>query len=328
MKDTTYLTTILTGLNTSTSTPTSKRKEKSKRNRHTPTKPLSSTIDKKKQVTLTQLAKNTITDMQHMQQFENSLISDVTNEIIQPSKVINSPKTIIMNRRNKEIVRKNQSRSNIEIVRTIQKRYELICEYQDDGSKSSVLYNLSNFVNAIDKNNRVANTMGIYASLTTNLLKKLMKESSYLIQNMFKEKWSEYDNDNDTYLQLKLVELNTSYYFVPMDPFVEENLLVSLAFLTKDHILVHQFNKYNDEKHSFVTFDGDIFCGYKKNTSTPLSSQAIIDINDTKKFDSFELFKIGNKGAELAKIPPSKKSHFKKEHNAKEIINVCSSNSD
>ena len=61
--------------------------------------------------------------MQHMQQFENSLISDVTNEIIQPSKVINSPKTIIMNRRNKEIVRNNQSRSNIEIVRTIQKRY-------------------------------------------------------------------------------------------------------------------------------------------------------------------------------------------------------------
>ena len=92
MKETAHLTPILTGLNTSTSTPTSKPKENSKRNSNTSTKSLSSSINQFKQMTLTQMDKNstdnTITDMK---QFENSLISEVTNAIIHPSKEINSP---------------------------------------------------------------------------------------------------------------------------------------------------------------------------------------------------------------------------------------------
>ena len=68
---------------------------------------------------------------------------------------------------------------------------------------------------------------------------------------------------------------------------IQDNLMVSLAFFSKDKILVHQFNTENREEHSFVTFDGDIFCGYKIETSTPLSQQEINDINGTMKFDSF-----------------------------------------
>ena len=74
----------------------------------------------------------------------------------------------VSNERNKL---RNEMTSNIEIVRTIQKRYELIHLYQDNGLKNSVLYNMSNYVNAIDKNHRIAHTIGIYASLTTDFCK-------------------------------------------------------------------------------------------------------------------------------------------------------------
>ena len=65
---------------------------------------------------------------------------------------------------------RNETMSKIEIVRTMKKLYELIHVYQDNGLKSSVLHNLSNYVNAIEKNHRVAYKIGMYASLTTDLL--------------------------------------------------------------------------------------------------------------------------------------------------------------
>ena len=119
-----------------------------------------------------------------------------------------------------------------------------------------------------------------------------------------------------------MVEFNTSYYFVPTKPFVEDNLMTSLAFLSTDHILVHQFNTKNDEQHSFLTFDGDIFCGYMIDTSTPLSEDAIIDINGTMKYDSFEFFIIGNRKKELENISVMTKPHIKNEFNAGHTVDI------
>jgi len=92
--------------------------------------------------------------------------------------------------------------------------------------------------------------------------------------------------------------------------------------MSTDHILVHQFNTTNSEQHSFVTFDGDIFCGFMIGTSTPLSENAIIDINGKIQYDSFELFIIGNKTKEMENISVMTKPHIKDELNTGHMANI------